>query len=140
MFNEIYRVLNNGGVFRLILPDVEKSIKEFIKGNQDFLLFKRRKERAKKERHINYTIFECMREDFLSPSLQVNLLGQNIFAHQNAWDYETIKMHLIRAGFYINKIKKMEFQKSNFDYFSFEGTYKSEANEDYRSLYVEAIK
>jgi len=38
------------------------------------------------------------------------------------------------------KIYKMDFQKSNSDYFSFEETFPSEANEDYRSLYVEAVK
>jgi len=140
VLNEIYRVLQDGGVFRLILPDVEKSIKEYIKSNHDFLLFKRRKERALQDRKINYTLFECMREDFLSPNGQEYLLGKDTLAHQNAWDFETIEAHLTRAGFNRNKINKMAFQKSNCDYFSFEGTYKSEANEDYRSLYVEAVK
>jgi hypothetical protein len=61
-------------------------------------------------------------------------------AHQNAWDFETIQSDLILAGFDIDKIYKMDYQKSNCDSFSFEGTFSSEANEDYRSLYVEAIK
>ena len=140
VFSEIYRVLKKEGVFRLILPDAEKSIKEYVAGNVDFLLFKRRKERASERYSKNYTLFECLKEDFLSPSGQANLLGKNALAHQNAWDFETIHLDLTIAGFNLDKIKKMGFQNSQTGYFSFEGTYPSEANEDYRSLYVEAIK
>ena len=140
VFSEIYRVLQPGGVFRLILPDVEKSIREYINRNEDFLLFKRRKERLKVKYGIDYTLFECMRDDFISPSGQPELLGKNALAHQNAWDFETICSHLTKAGFASSNIHKTDFQKSSVDYFDFEGTYPSEANEDYRSLYVEAVK
>lgn len=140
IFSEIYRVLKKGSIFRLILPDAEKSIREYLNGNQEFLLFKRRKERARKHYNREYTLFECMKEDFLSPSGQVDLLGENALAHQNAWDFNTIKSDLVTAGFEPEKVKKMDFQKSQSDLFDFEGTYRSEANEDYRSLYVEAVK
>lgn len=140
VFAEIFRVLKKNGVFRLILPDAEKSINEYVKGNKEFLLFKRRKERASKIYNKNYTLFECLKEDFLSATGQVNLLGKNTLAHQNAWDYETIHVDLQIAGFESDKIKKMDFQLSQSENFSFEGNYPSEANEDYRSLYVEAIK
>ena len=140
VFKEIFRVLKDGGVFRLILPDPEKSINEYVKGNKEFQLFKRRSDRAKKLYEREYTLFECLKEDFLSPNGQHNLLGKNTLAHQNAWDYESIKMDLIRAGFSSEKISKVGFKKSDSDLFAFEGTYPSEANEDYRSLYVEAFK
>jgi predicted SAM-dependent methyltransferase len=140
VFNEIYRVLKPGGVFRLILPDAEKSIKEYLNGNQEFLLFKRRKERAKKLRNIDYSLFECMKEDFLSPAGQIDLLGENTLAHQNAWDFDTIKKDLNRAGFESQNIEKTEYMKSRINAFSFEGKYPSEADEYYRSLYVEAVK
>lgn len=140
VFSEIYRVLKAEGVFRLILPDAEKSIREYVNRKSDFLLFKRRKERASVLYNKDYTLFECLREDFLSPSGQEGLLGKNALAHQNAWDFETIKMDLVRAGFDESKIKQMGYQVSQTDYFSFEGTYASEANEDYRSLYVEVAK
>lgn len=140
VFKEIFRVLKKEGVFRLILPDAEKSINEYVKRNKDFLLFKRRKERAKANYNKDYTLFECLREDFLSPTGQVDLLGKNALAHQNAWDFETIYTDLELAGFDNEKIKKMSFKKSHTNHFSFEGFYPSEANQDYRSLYVEAIK
>ncbi len=140
IFKEIYRVLKKDGILRLILPDAEKSIKEYVDRNKDFELFKRRKDRAKKNYNRDYTIFECMKEDFLSPSGQTRLLGENSLAHQNAWDFETIHSDLVTAGFNTEKIYKMDFQKSKSDYFSFEGTFPSEANEYCRSLYVEAVK
>lgn len=140
VFKEIYRVLDNDGVFRLILPDAEKSIREYVAGNTEFTLFKRRQERVKVKYGLDYTLFECMRDDFISPSGQPELLGEGALAHQNAWDFQTICAHLEKAGFHSNNLHKMGFQKSSVNYFDFEGTYPSEANQDYRSLYVEAIK
>lgn len=140
VFKEIHRVLKKGGVFRLVLPDVEKSMREYLAKNNEFPLFKRRQERIKTMYGIDYTLFECMRDDFISRSGQHDRLGEDALAHQNAWDFETICAHLQNAGFGNNKIHKMSFQNSTVDYFDFEGTYPSEANEDYRSLYVEAIK
>lgn len=140
IFSEIFRVLKKGGILRLILPDAEKSLREYVNGNHDFQLFQKRRERAKKLHDRDYTIFECLKEDFLSASGQESLLGKNSLAHQNAWDYETIHADLVLAGFSAEKIFKMDFQKSHRDSFSFEGTFPAEANEDYRSLYVESIK
>ncbi len=140
VFNEIHRVLKDNGVFRLVLPDVEKSINEYVKRNDTYKLFERRRERARSQYGQDYTLFQCLKEDFLSPTGQTHLLGERSLAHQNAWDYESIVKDLQAAGFHASKIKKMAFQISQSDYFSFEGTFASEANEDYRSLYVEASK
>lgn len=140
VFNEIFRVLKPNGIFRLVLPDAEKSIHEYVNGNKDFELFKRRRERAKQFYGKEYTLFECLREDFLSPSGQTELLGENALAHQNAWDYNTIHSNLLEAGFSTDKIKRVNFKESQTSLFDFEGSFESEANQDYRSLYVEAIK
>jgi predicted SAM-dependent methyltransferase len=140
VFKEIYRVLEKRGVFRIVLPDAEKSVREYLSGNTNFPLFKRRRERVRTMYGHDYTLFECMRDDFISRSGQAELLGNNALAHQNAWDFETLCNHLEQAGFDKNKIRKMAFRESSVDYFKFEGTYPSEANEDYRSLYVEASK
>ncbi len=140
VFKEIYRVLEPGGIFRMVAPDAEKSVKEYVSRNEDFPLFKRRKERLKTMYGIDYTLFECMRDDFISRSGQPELLGKNALAHQNAWDFETLCRDLVRAGFNRDNIRKMGFRQSSTKQFDFEGTYPSEANEDYRSLYVEVSK
>jgi SAM-dependent methyltransferase len=94
VFEECHRVLQPGGILRLILPDVEKSIREYVSANSDFEIFKRRAERAKKQWGVlEYTLFDSLREDFLSRSGQP-ILGKQALAHQNAWEFETIKKEI----------------------------------------------
>ncbi len=120
---------------RLVLPDARKSIERYLANDDSFELFQRRKQRAK--RHgIDYTLWECMRECFVSRSCQQGVLGENTLAHQNAWDFDTINADLKRAGF--ATVEKSGFQMSSTREFDFEGTFHSEANEAFRSLYVEA--
>ena len=124
---------------RVITPNPEVSIREYLAGNDKFELFARRRERAKKNYGHEYTLFECLREDFLSENGQPDLLGQSL-AHQNAWDFDAMKAQLSRGGFDASKIRRSDFQDQATADFSFEGTYPSEANEQERSLYVEATK
>lgn len=140
VFKECYRILTPGGHFRLVLPDVRRSMQLYLQGQDTFPLFQHRSERAKRMYNLEYTLFECMKEDFISRSGQANLLGNHILAHQNAWDFETIVRDLCRAGFQAEHIYQLAFRKTMCPDFEFEGTYPSEANEDYRSLYVEAVK
>ena len=96
VFSECYRFLTKDGVLRIILPDAEKSILQYVSKNENYTLFTRRRDRALKKYGLDYTIFECLKEDFLSKSGQLNLLGKNALAHQNAWDYESLKKDLIK--------------------------------------------
>ena len=82
--------------------------------------------------------FECLKADFISKSGQENLLSSTGLAHQNAWDFETMREQLLRCGF--SRVNRSGFKQSEFDCFDFEGSYESEANHEYRSLYVEAVK
>ena len=125
---------------RIIVPDVVRSMEEYLKGNRDFKLFVRRRERAKDVYDEDYTLFECLKEDFISRSGQPILLGKYALAHQNAFDYETLVKYLIIAGFNQERIWRSSFRQSRCPDFSFEGDFESEANEDYRSLYVECQK
>jgi predicted SAM-dependent methyltransferase len=134
VFKECYRILKPGGWIRIITPNPVISMKEYLNRNQEFLLFKRRK-----ERNPDYTLFECLREDFLSKNGQPGLLKTEL-AHQNAWDSETLKKDLLRAGFQENYIFESNFKESKTNHFNFEGSYPCEANESYRSLYMEAQK
>ncbi|MCM8814257.1 MAG: methyltransferase domain-containing protein, partial [Candidatus Omnitrophica bacterium] len=76
LLSECFRILKQPGVFRIVLPDVIKSIGEFIRGNTDFSLFRRRK-----QRRPDLTLFECLREDFISASLQKDVFGEMALAH-----------------------------------------------------------
>lgn len=140
LFNECFRVLKPSGYLRIIVPDVVKSIEEYLKSNRDFMLFVRRRERAKDKYGEDYTLFECLKEDFISRSGQQRALSKYALAHQNAFDYETLEKHLIIAGFDQGKIYRSDFRQSRCPHFSFEGDFESEANEYYRSLYVECYK
>jgi SAM-dependent methyltransferase len=138
VFADCARVLQPGGVLRMVLPDAEKGVREYVAGNADYELFRQRRARAKASYGLDYTLFDCLREDFLSRSQQSDLLGAKALAHQNAWDFETIARDLRKAGF--SDVTRSGFQQSATDLFSFEGSYDSEANQHYRSLYVEATK
>jgi hypothetical protein len=81
--------------------------------------------------------------EFISRGLEEGLVRDQVpdqLAHQNAWDFESLVASLIRAGFDALKVERSKVCGSQCPFFAFEGTYPSEANEDYRSLYVEAGK
>jgi len=137
---ECHRVLIDGGWVRIVVPDARKSMEEYLTGNADWPLFVRRRERAKRLYGEHYTLFECMKEDFLSRSDQGPLLGPERLAHQNAWDFDSLARSLERAGFAKDRIYRRHFRVVGSPEFDFEGTYDSEANEEDRSLYVEAQK
>lgn len=141
VFKECYRVLTATGSFRIVLPDVRKSIEQYLQGNRDFELFRRRERSLKKLMNVDeVSLFELLKGDFLSPSSQTDIFGKHTLAHQNAWDFEALVMELKRAGFAEKNIERSEFQKSRFICFNFEGTYRSEANEADRSMYVDVSK
>ena len=141
LFSECYRVLCDKGFLRIVIPDVRKSINEYINGNTDYPLFSRRKLALKNRLgYEDISIFECLKSDFISPTEQMKLLGSECLAHQNAWDFEAICLELMRAGFMQERILLKAFQESDSPDFNFEGTYPSEANEYERSLYIEARK
>lgn len=139
VLNECARVLAPGGVFRIVIPDVERSIREYVDRNTNYELFKRQRARSETLwKQDGYTLFDSLREDFISKTAQPHLLSSDGLAHQNAWDYETIARDLRQAGF--RNVSRASFQQSVSDAFEFEGSYPSEANESYRSLYVEATR
>ena len=138
VFAECFRVLKPGGCLRIVIPDAERSIREYLAGNADYPIFQRRTKRAKNKYGVEYTLFDCLREDFVSRSSQQNLLGTGALAHQNAWDFDSISRDLKAAGF--SEVNKVGLSKSNSSHFDFEGSYVCEALQEDRSLYVEAYK
>lgn len=140
LFEECYRVLAPGATMRMVLPHVRRSIEAYVASDASYPLFVRRRERAKQLQGVDYTLFECLREDFISLSGQSDLLGPHALAHQNAWDFGALQAALARAGFRPEDVRERAFQVSGTTDFAFEGTYPSEANEHDRSLYVEAVR
>ncbi|MCL2436405.1 MAG: methyltransferase domain-containing protein [Clostridiales bacterium] len=143
VFKECHRVLKPDGFLRIVIPDVRKSMIEYLNGNHEYPLFKRRIKALNEllgDMGGEVSLFECLKGDFISPSGQRGLLGEKSLAHQNAWDYEAMVFELIRAGFVQNRILKKAFRESDCPDFSFEGEYPSEADEFERSLYIEAKK
>lgn len=139
VMRDCYRLLQPGGILRVIVPDPAVSIEHYKSGNDDFPLFQRRREKAKQLYGEDWTLFECLKGDFISMNSQTDLLGEKL-AHQNAWDFEAMQASLSRAGFEKDKVVRKSFQDIGSPHFAFEGTYPSEANEYDRSLYVEAQK
>lgn len=133
LWTDCCRILKPKCCMRIIVPDVVKSMKEYLSGNHNYELFKKRK-----RKHNDWTLFECLKADFISQSAQPHLLSKTGLAHQNAWDFETMDKQLRECGF--TNVQRSNFQASMFNCFKFEGTYDSEANQYYRSMYVEAIK
>lgn len=138
VFAECARTLAPGCRLRIVLPDVRRSIEAYLAGDDTFPLFVRRRARARQQYGDDYTLFDCLREDFISRSGQQDLLGDFALAHQNAWDFPALEAALRRAGF--GAVERRDFQDVGCSDFEFEGTYPSEANESDRSLYAEAVR
>lgn len=141
VFRECYRVLKVGGVLRIIIPHVRRGIERYLQNDYSYEAFvDNKKIGLSLFRYKEYTIFEALKAEFISPTGQRDLLGNSGLAHQNAWDFESLQMDLKRAGFNPNNVIESGFKKSKHSFFNFEGSYQSTANKYERSLYVEVIK
>ena len=139
---EINRVMKPTGVFRIIIPDARKSIEQYLSGTK-FRLFEERKKKHGRSLTPPMTDFEAMRMCFVSLTRQPVLTkGKDYipFAHQNAWDFESIRADLIRSGFRADKIVKSSYEKSCVPDFHFETKLGTEARKFDRSLYIEVVK
>tara|TARA_R100000951_G_scaffold65996_1_gene55870 strand:- start:1121 stop:1759 length:639 start_codon:yes stop_codon:yes gene_type:complete len=139
---EINRTMKTGGIFRIIIPDARKSIEKYLNGEK-FSLFERRKKIHGKNLNPPMSEFEAMKMCFISPTKQTSLIsGKNYipFAHQNAWDFESIKNDLIRSGFNKDNIFRTQYGESKTSDFNFETKLDTEARQFDRSMYLEVVK
>jgi len=139
---EINRVMKPAGVLRIIIPDARKSIEQYLSGTK-FKLFEERKAKHGQSLTPPMTDFEAMRMCFVSVTSQPVLkAGKDYipFAHQNAWDFESIRADLIRSGFRADKIVKSSYGESCVPDFHFETKLNTEARRFDRSLYIEVVK
>lgn len=139
---EIRRVMKNQATFRIVIPDARKSIEKYLNGEK-FRLFEQRKKIHGKNLNPRMTEFEAMKMCFMSVTRQDALTrNKNYipFAHQNAWDFESMECDLIRSGFKKENISISHYGKSNVSDFYFEELLDTEARQFDRSMYVEVVK
>jgi predicted SAM-dependent methyltransferase len=139
---EINRTMKNGAIFRIIVPDARKSIEKYLNGEK-FKLFEERKVNHGKNLNPPMSDFEAMKMCFVSATRQPVLTkNKNYipFAHQNAWDFESIVNDLMRSGFKKEKIFRTQYGASKALDFDFETKLPTEARRFDRSMYVEVIK
>lgn len=124
--SECLRVLQPGGVIRIIVPDAEKYIKAYMEHDWDML--------AQISTHINEEHFdEHFKSQYHTMMEAVNFIFRQGGHHKYAWDYETMAFVLDRYGF--TEIERQSYQQTKLDELAIDQ--QARASE---SLYVEAVK
>ena len=83
---ECRRILRVGGTLRIVVPDGELYLSEYAKHV------------AGSTAHIPYSEYDASSFPFVTPIISVNRIFRN-HGHQFIWDFETLRLALLRAGF-----------------------------------------
>lgn len=120
-----YRSLQPNGVLRIIVPDAEKYLIGYVQEGWDYM---------KKTRPLDDDLNDALMGIKYQTKMQlVNEVFRQGGQHKYAWDFETIKLSLQKAGF--TNIQKMEYKQSHDPKVAID-----ELIRQPESLYVEAIK
>jgi predicted SAM-dependent methyltransferase len=122
---ECHRVLKDGGVIRIIVPDAEKYLLAFAQGGWDDLATIRPLDSELKDYHFRFKYNTRME--------LINVVFRQEQEHKFAYDFETLALLLSRNGF--RDVQRQEFGKSMAPEICLD--LKERAPE---SLYVEAVK
>jgi predicted SAM-dependent methyltransferase len=122
---DCYRVLQPGGVIRIIVPDVEKYIRAYCADGWDQLA----KVRSLRPGHID----EHFGSRFNTKMEVVNVVFRQYFEHKYAYDFPTLELALRRSGFV--DIQRQEFGKSLLPELCIDNPDRVS-----ESVYVEAVK
>jgi len=123
---ECYRVLQPGGVIRIIVPDAEKYVKAYFKRDWEQL--------AAMSTHINdHHYDEHFKSKYHAMMEPLNFIFRQGGHHKYAWDYENMAFVLEKYGF--KKVKRQQYGQSYIDELAIDQ--EERANE---SLYTEAVK
>ncbi|MBT8523609.1 methyltransferase domain-containing protein [Polynucleobacter paneuropaeus] len=128
LLGECYRILKDGGVFRIVLPDLSLFISNYADGNISWfrrwesLMFTHSTDPIRKLRKLN------------TPLESISFTTQE-YGHVSSWDYETLFFYLQKNGF--REITKSGYMESRDPALLID-----DSSEDRRlvSLYVEAVK
>lgn len=113
---DCFRVLRDGGVFRIVVPDASKFMRAYCEGNQGFL--KQASAKSESPMEASNSIF----------------YGDPLGEHHYAYDFDTLKRLLGTVGF--KEVSLIEFRKGGIA----RALDRQDITRILESLYVEAIR
>jgi len=130
VLSECRRVLKSGSPMRIVVPDIEKAIQAYIKGNYKYLKDKRN---PRKMKWLPDHPLCCLSSWFFTYKMSDNLNDRMIGGHVGVFNFDLMKQYLKKSAF--NNIRKLSFGKGH-------GLFKKCDFPRYKdcSIYVEATK
>jgi SAM-dependent methyltransferase len=134
LLEDIYRILEPGGVVRIVVPDIEQCLRAYQEGNREFF--------DKRVEHWGAGDGNATRlEHFLSYAGAGPDPAWLFEAHKFGYDFETLERALQRVGF--TMIKRCSFMNSEHAALQVDQhsqVASAKFGDDYYSLFVEAAK
>jgi SAM-dependent methyltransferase len=134
LLEDIYRILEPGGVVRIVVPDIEQCLRAYREGNQAFF--------DKRVEHWGAGDGNATRlEHFLSYAGAGPDPAWLFEAHKFGYDFETLERALQRVGF--KTILRSQFMSSEHEALrvdKYSQVASAKFGENYYSLFVEATK
>jgi predicted SAM-dependent methyltransferase len=118
--SECFRILEPGGMVRIIVPDAERFVKAYVRGSREEWL------------SLNWDP-AALPSDIYTPMHVLNHVFHQSGEHLFGYDFATLKLQLEKAGF--QDIEKCEFRKSRDPLLAID-----QENHAPYSLYVEALR
>lgn len=128
---DIQRVLQPGGILRVVVPDIEKCLRAYVENDLEFFASRRKTWTWWPERSTKL-------EDFLAYAGAGARFG--LRGHKFGYDYETLRHLLMSAGFC--KVERSDYMKSRHEVLRIDNASKiagATYGNRYYSLFVEAI-
>jgi predicted SAM-dependent methyltransferase len=123
--SECHRVLEPGGVIRIIVPDAQKYLQGYCLGGWDQLA---------KVRPLGPGLSDIHFGSKYNTKMELlNVVFRQYFEHKFAWDYETLEFALRRYGF--PSVHRQSFGQSLLERLALDMPERAS-----ESLYVEAVK
>lgn len=134
LLNDIYRILEPGGVVRIVVPDIEQCLRAYQEGNREFF--------DKRVEHWGVGDGNATRlEHFLSYAGAGPDPAWLFEAHKFGYDFETLERALQRAGFKtIIRSRFMASEHVALQVDEHSQVASAKFGDAYYSLFVEAIK
>jgi predicted SAM-dependent methyltransferase len=120
IFKNIYQCMKRGGILRIVVPDLEKSISAYINHEPDFFTDYPREYKSIGGRFSNFIFCDSQ--------------------HRITYDFSLMQELLTDAGFVSDNIKKMDFGKSDLPAEIFHNIKPFEEHHANMNLYVEVKK